>query len=227
MFGNDEVPFYEPSSDAKMRRTVLVGIAIVACVVILGSVISCSGIANPASFQVSTAEGSAQNAESDGEASASQASICVHVLGCVARPGVYQLPEDARIIDAVNAAGGFTEDASQEALNLASHMEDGAQVKVPSVAEVTAASEGDGGAEGTSAAAGGQGYVASPSDGKININTATATELQKLSGVGESTAQKIIAYRQQNGPFSAIEDIMNVSGIGEKKFAAIKDAITV
>lgn len=140
--------------------------------------------------------------------------IVVHVSGAVASSGVYELPEGSRVSDAIDAAGGMVDDASEDALNLARVLVDGEQVVVPTVEERMQ--------ELQAVANGG----ASPS-GKVNINTATAEQLDTLPGIGESTAQKIIADREANGPFASPEDLKRVSGIGDKKFAELADLITV
>ncbi len=142
--------------------------------------------------------------------------IAVHVSGAVAAPGVYELEEGARVADAVELAGGFLEGAAENALNLARVLNDGEQVVVPTAEEQAAqqsAAEASGGAAGVG--------------GKVNINTASAEQLDTLPGVGESTAQKIIADREANGPFSSPEDLKRVSGIGDKKYAELADLITV
>lgn len=142
--------------------------------------------------------------------------IAVHVSGAVAAPGVYELEEGARVADAVELAGGFLEGAAENALNLARVLNDGEQVVVPTAEEQAAqqtAAEASGGAAGVGE--------------KVNINTASAEQLDTLPGVGESTAQKIIADREANGPFSSPEDLKRVSGIGDKKYAELADLITV
>ena len=142
--------------------------------------------------------------------------IAVHVSGAVAAPGVYELDEGARVADAVELAGGFLEGAAENALNLARVLNDGEQVVVPTAEEHAAqqsAAEASGGAAGVG--------------GKVNINTASVELLDTLPGVGESTAQKIIADREANGPFSSPEDLKRVSGIGDKKYAELADLITV
>ncbi len=142
--------------------------------------------------------------------------IAVHVSGAVAAPGVYELDEGARVADAVELAGGFLEGAAENALNLARVLNDGEQVVVPTAEEQAAqqtAAEASGGAAGVG--------------GKVNINTASVEQLDTLPGVGESTAQKIIADREANGPFSSPEDLKRVSGIGDKKYAELADLITV
>ena len=148
----------------------------------------------------------------------------VHVDGAVAAPGVYELAEDARVNDAVAAAGGLLSEADTSTINLAAPVSDGAKVHIPTSDELSAGAQttpGDSGAGGVPTGA----APAAPS--LVNINTATPEELQGLSGVGEATAAAIIEDRQANGPFATPEDLMRVSGIGEKKFAKIKAHICV
>lgn len=141
--------------------------------------------------------------------------IAIHVSGAVLNPGVYELPEGSRANDAIEAAGGASEDAVPDALNLARVLSDGEQIIVPTVEEQERLEE---------AAVAGQTLDAG---GKVNINTATVEQLDSLPGVGESTAQKIIADREENGPFGSPEDLKRVSGIGDKKYEDLADLITV
>jgi len=157
------------------------------------------------------------------------AQLTVFVSGAVQQPGVYQLPADARINDAVLAAGGMRSDAALDAVNLAAVAVDGQQVHIPSVEEAAAGWRFDDASD--SATAGSAQATASAQPGgasvKVNINTADAATLQSLNGIGPATAQKIIDYRKASGGFKSIEELKNVSGIGEKKFAAIADRICV
>lgn len=156
-------------------------------------------------------------------APAPQTKIVVHVDGQVAAPGVYELVEgEARVNDAIVAAGGLTGDADTASLNLASKVTDGQKVYVPAVGEAQAHQ-----VEGTASAGDAGASSASSSGGLININLASVDELQALSGVGEATAKAIVEERASNGEFTCIEDLMRVSGIGEKKFAKLRDQICV
>ena len=196
--------------------------------------------------------------------------VVVHVCGCVEKPGVYTLTEDDRILDAVNKAGGFTEEAAADYLNLANPLVDGCKIYVPSKDEVAVnmSPKDTMGADGTTETAASTGipsknavsvsvpskdavsavsanrdYIELPvlsetkqemtavaedtGNALVNLNTASKEELMTLPGVGESKALKIITYREENGGFNAIEDIMNITGIKEKMFDKIKDHITV
>lgn len=147
--------------------------------------------------------------------------ITVYVSGAVARPGLYELPAGIRAQEVVEAAGGFTEAANQEKVNLAKKLKDGSQVNVPALKGSKKAITGTNASAGT-ASIGSQQKQA----GLVNINTASITELDSLPGVGEVTAQRIVEYRQQHS-FTRIEDIMQVKGIGEAKFNKMKDRLTV
>lgn len=142
--------------------------------------------------------------------------IVVHITGAVPRPGVYALPEGARVQDVVSAAGGFLAEADKEFINLAEVLEDGERLDIPF-------------AEGFSPVIPTPVELpAVPVDSElININTASSFELETLPGIGSTTAQKIIEYRDANGPFLSAEDIINVSGVGPGTYERIKDLITV
>jgi competence protein ComEA len=151
--------------------------------------------------------------------------ILVHVTGAVLNPDVYSLPEGSRVGQAIDAAGGTYKDADLSGLNLAAPLQDGERVHIPfqrptqsPFDEVT-----PGGSEPSA-----QNETPIPaSPGLININTATLSELDTLPGIGEIKAQSIIDYRNANGPFESIEDILAVTGIGPVTFDGIKQLITV
>lgn len=161
---------------------------------------------------------------SDGSSSKASAEteVYVDVDGAVASPGVYRLKDGARVSQAIDAAGGLTAEADVTGLNRASKVTDGQKIYVPTVGEQQTALAA-GGAEGGAATVSGAGT----SSGLVNINTASAAELQTLSGIGPSMAQSIIDERTKNGAFASVDDLMRVSGIGEKKLAKIKDCICV
>lgn len=140
--------------------------------------------------------------------------VVVHVAGAVSSPGVYTLPADSRVDDAVRAAGA-TADADLSQLNLAQKLADGQKITVP----VAGATPADGSSAATTAD--------SDNGGLININTATQEELESLPSIGEVRAQAIIAYREEHGGFRTTDELMEVSGIGEKIFADIAPHITV
>jgi len=143
--------------------------------------------------------------------------IFVYVCGAVQSPGVYGFMNEARVCDAIAAAEGFTDDAVRDYLNQAEPIYDGEKVYVPTVEEVEQGyvSEKNIGTSGVT------------SDGKVNINFASSEELQMIVGIGETRALAIIEYREKNGVFSSIDEITKVSGIGESTYQKIKDSICV
>ena len=158
--------------------------------------------------------------------------IMVHVCGAVLCEGVYELPKGSRVIDAVRAAGGFSQEADTSYVNQAQVLEDGVKLKIPTIVETEKLSENTteqvtSEVKDEAGITGGTTAKESTGDGKVNINTASETELCTISGIGPGRAQKILEYREQNGKFEKIEDIMKVSGIKDKFFAKIKDYITV
>ena len=184
----------------------------------------------------SIAEASAASAgePSAGEAaSAEPALVYVHVCGCVNAPGVYALPEGSRIYEALEAAGGITEEGAGDFLNLALEAEDGMKVEVPDAEQARLWREQGIGPAGTAVTAGRTAEGAYPigaaqtAGSRVNLNTASGEELMTLDGIGETRADAIIRYRDMYGGFQAIEDVMNVSGIKEGAFEKIKDSITV
>lgn len=166
-------------------------------------------------------DASPDDADGSSAKSSSAAEVYVDVDGAVVRPGVYRLKDGARVSQAIDIAGGLTAEADVTGLNRASKITDGQKIYVPTVGEQQAAAA-VGGADSAAVASG-----AGSSSGLVNINTASAAELQTLSGIGPSMAQSIIDERTQNGAFVSVDDLMRVSGIGEKKLAKIKDCICV
>ena len=145
--------------------------------------------------------------------------IVLHITGEVKNEGVIKLKEGARIIDAIDVAGGLTQNADVSKINLAFLLSDGQKIYIPSIydEEVKEYVIQDSGV----------GIVNLQTNKKININTATQTELEAITGIGPSTALKIINYRKENGKFKKTDDIKNVSGIGDAKYEIIKDEICV
>ena len=139
--------------------------------------------------------------------------LVIDVTGEVVSPGVYELPAGSRVIDAIRAAGGAKSKAALSELNLARVIKDGEQIYVDLIYKV-----------GTRVRAGSK---ASAPRGPININRATASDLDSLDGIGPVIAKRIIAFRTANGPFTAVEDLLKVSGIGDAKFAQFKEKISV
>lgn len=161
--------------------------------------------------------------------------IIVHISGEVISPGVISLEEGARIVDAINMADGVTEEADLSKVNLAYVLEDAQKIYIPNINEKEEKEivenmedgvviSGSGTSNGNDSNSGND---SKNENVKININTANVKELQKLSGIGESIALRIVTYRKENGKFNSIEDLKNVSGIGENKFNKIKNNIFV
>ena len=174
----------------------------------------CAGCRKPAVFYADGMQ-EVQKAEHDEEkdevTGKTEAPICVYVCGEVENPGVYELPSQSRIGDAVEAAGGMTEEAQEDWLNLAERLTDGQMIAVPSREEALKILE----------------TREQQESGLVNLNTASKEELMTLTGIGASKAEDIVNYREQNGNFSSIEGLMEIPGIKEGVFRKIKDQITV
>ena len=174
-------------------------------------------ISSPSSSKDDVSEDASSQSEAAPDEDTSQtvatSKVLVHVDGAVITPGVYELVSGSRVCDAVEAAGGLTDEADTSQVNLAAELTDGEKVHIPRAGEApisTTPAQGD-----------------DASSGPININTATAEQLDALPGVGEATATAIIEDREQNGPFASPEDLMRVSGIGEKKYERLEGLICV
>jgi competence protein ComEA len=161
----------------------------------------------------STGESRTIPARTAAATAAPAAVVYIHVLGEVAGPGVYQLRDGDRVLDAIAAAGGFTASADQTAVNLARFVSDGEQILVP--------------VQGAAPPVGPIAGEAGKAGGKINLNTASSAELEALPRVGPAMAERIIAWRTANGRFSSIDDLFQVTGIGDKTFEALRELVTV
>lgn len=149
--------------------------------------------------------------------------IKIHIIGEVNNPGIYELEIGARIEDAIIAAGGESNDADLNKVNLAYELEDGQKIDIPSIFdEENAYIYSD---AGTNVLIQQEGETSM--SGKINVNKASLEELQQIRGIGPALAEKIIAYREETGKFQTVEDLKNVSGIGDKKYETIKEYIEV
>ncbi|PKM84970.1 MAG: comEA protein [Firmicutes bacterium HGW-Firmicutes-11] len=156
--------------------------------------------------------------------------LTIEIAGEVHHPYVYEVPIGSRVIDGIDAAGGLTESADTRNTNLAALLVDGMKVYIPSKEEVNAVEVKTGIKAGTSYVGGNTSLnteATQEESSKVNINTADLTRLQTLNGVGPATAEKIITYRTDKGPYKTIADIKKVSGIGDKTFEKLKDHITV
>ena len=166
------------------------------------------------------------------EESKEEEKIVVHITGAVNKEGIVELQEGARIADAIEKAGGARENADIKNINLATVLEDGMKVHIPTIEETQANKQN----ENINIENNANSQIATETtnitsntktQGKININTATEEELDTLPGIGPSTAAKIIDYRKENGKFKNIEEIKEVSGIGDAKYEKIKDLIGI
>ncbi|WP_209324763.1 ComEA family DNA-binding protein [Brevibacterium renqingii] len=214
------------------------------------------GQADPSQQGAGDSDGSVGAASPDaagegqsGPASASPSGeVIVHVTGAVSSPSVVTLPAGARVQDAVEAAGGLRGDAAAESVNLARVLADGEQIHIPEEGEepedraagaggqpaggpegdaaTNAGADSGGGSAGHAAAADGAAQGAPGQTGRVDLNTADATALQTLPGVGPVTAEAIISHRQTQ-PFAAVEDLLLVKGIGPKTYESLKDLVTV
>lgn len=146
------------------------------------------------------------------EKTVQESKIKVHIIGEINSPGLYELGEGSRINDLILIAGGQTENANLNKVNLAYELSDGEQIYIPSIFDEETEYNNK---------------ESSSSSGKININKASLEDFQTISGIGPSLAQKIITYRNSIGKFSSIEELKNVSGIGDKKYESIKDFVSL
>ena len=168
------------------------------------------------------------NEDGNAEVSTPDSTVCVYVCGAVKNPGLYTLPNESRAMAAVEAAGGFREEAADDVINLAQTLEDGSMIRIPTKDEAAgnAFSEGEyistpnAGITGTSGDSG-------SADKRVNINTADASGLCEIPGIGEVRAKAILDYRNECGNFSRVEDLMNVPGIKEGTFEKIKDYVKI
>lgn len=135
----------------------------------------------------------------------------VYVCGAVVYPGVYELEKDSRIVDAIEAAGGFLEEAAEEGINLAERVKDGMQITVPTKEQLAKIQDAQ----------------AVQKAGLVNLNQATVQELCTLSGIGQAKAEAILAYRTEIGAFTSIEQLKEVAGIGESLFQQIKGSVYI
>lgn len=146
--------------------------------------------------------------------------LYVHVCGAVKEAGIYRFPVDARVFEAIEAAGGLTQEAAAESVNQARLLTDGEELYIPTKEEVLSASAVPGAETPVSAGE-------STEDDRININTADVDTLTGLNGIGKAKAEAIIAWREENGGFSSVEEIKNIDGIADKTYEKLKDRITV
>ena len=189
-----------------------------------GTELSASSFCEKKEISESGSDSEKQETETDKEKAekAEPDRIQVYVCGAVANPGVYTLSQGSRVYEAVAMAGGLLETADEKALNQARELTDGEQVTVLTVEEIKS-----GAMAGQDPGTVQQGSSSDGSGGKENLNTADESMLMTIPGIGESRAAAIIAYREKNGRFETIEEIMEIEGIKEKMFEKIRDSITV
>ena len=197
---------------ADLGKPALIGIAVLVIMVAVLAGRNLIGTATATEFELSSDASSIEETASDGGSHKTE-TLFVHVSGCVANPGLYGLEEGSRLASAIEAAGGFTEDAACDSVNLARRLEDGEMVVVLPMSAGSGANE--------------EIPEVKTASSLININSATAEELEQLPGIGPSTAQKIVSDRMANGSFKSTDDLKRVTGIGDKKFETISALICV
>ena len=212
----------------KNKKIISIIIAIIILIVIGIYFIINNFEKNENEFEISNIEFEEDKIENINAEIEEKSQIIVHIAGEILNPGVISLDEGARIIDAINKAGGITNEADLSKVNLAYILEDAQKIYIPNVneKEIIENMSSEIVKSGSTQENSNTGEKLKNGE-KININTATQKELQKLTGIGESIALRIINYRKENGKFNTIEDIKNVSGIGESKFNKIKNDIIV
>jgi competence protein ComEA len=187
------------------RRRLGIGAAITLVVIVAAVTIAIGIVRTGADSAVETIPDTAAE-------SIAPASVYVHVSGEVKTPGLYRLDDGARVVDAVAAAGGFSDEAARDGVNLARPVSDGEQLLIP----VEGAEQTDAGAP-----------AAPEGDGRVNLNTADLAALDTLPRVGPAIAQRILDWREENGRFTSVDDLQSVPGIGEKMLAALRDLVRV
>lgn len=201
VFGSDA-----PDNDSPRRR-ILPGVVIVVALVGLTVTIVFSAISSLTRSTTIPQELDAPS-EPDAEITLVSSPVYVHVVGAVASPGLYELEDNARVIDAVMAAGGFMGEPADCSVNLARLVTDGEQIVVKSVEQGCSASAGN-------------------SDGKVSLNSGSESDFDTLPGIGPTLAERIVTWRESSGPFTSVDQLNEVSGIGDKLFAGIKDFLTL
>lgn len=188
-----------------------------------------SALLSQTKLQSSSQSAARRQTGASSASSASSGKVVCDISGAVKEEGVYTLKSGSRLQDLIDAAGGLTSRAQIKAINRSLLLQDQDKVYIPYKGEKTAAAPTAGIASNAAASSSSSSSspAASSAAGKVNLNTATAADLQKLNGIGEKKAEQIIAYREQKGGFKSIDELKEVSGIGDKTFDALKDQITV
>ena len=203
--------------DANFKNILLITAALVIILTSAAAFIYLYGKSETISIETSAKTRETGGSTTEEKASSSD-TVFVDVSGCIKTPGVYELPYGSRIFEAIEKAGGFTKHADRALINQAETITDGMKINVPDKRDSEGSDSGEVHVSGNGASDAGT---------LININTAGSEELQQISGIGPVTAEKIIRYREENGAFGSVEDITNVSGIGEKTLEKMKPQITV
>lgn len=199
-------------------RRELAGMAAVAFLIVAGAVFwYMRSLPRPVTIQASGGGSGSPAAMAAPSPSPSPVVVVVDVAGWVRHPGVYEFNQGDRVIDAIQRAGGGRRGANLTSINLAALLTDGQQIVV------LKKGSGPAGTPGASAVGG----SSQGSGSMININTATLDELETLPGIGPALGQRILDYREQHGPFRSVDDLLNVSGIGEKRLADLRPKVTV
>jgi competence protein ComEA len=222
----DLEPLSDPPGAVSPRRRLGIGAAIILVLAALAVTIVIGVVRTGNGEAASTPATATRPAAAPTSGADTGQRVYVDVTGAVRSPGMFVLSKDARVLDAISAAGGFAPKASREAVNLARPLTDGEQLVVP---EVGAAPSPAAGAAPDAAAATGSGTSpgGTASGAKINLNTATQSELEQLPRIGPAMAQRILQWRTDNGRFTSVDDLLAVSGIGDKMLAALRDRVTV
>ncbi len=202
-----------------LERGELIGFLVVA-VLLVGGAVFWYLRSLPATVRVDAAVAAQPASSPSLSPSPSPGVVVVYVSGWVKQPGVYEFEQGDRVVDAIERAGGPKKGADLDALNLAAFLTDAQQVMVMKKGEAPPPTTSTGSTSGSGTAAG-------PAGGPINLNTATLDQLETLPGIGPALGQRIIDYREQHGPFQSVEDLLDVSGIGEKRLADLQDQVTV
>jgi len=192
-----------PALPPRRRLRLSIGAAVVLALVVLSAAVGLGILRGQAAPSESLSVTDVATAEPAGD-------VYVHVLGAVAAPGLYVLDQNARLVDAVAAAGGTSDDADLAGVNLARVLEDGEQIVVPTVGAAPLAPG-----------------AAPPGDDRIDLNTADQAALETLPRIGPAIAERIISWRDENGRFRSVDDLLAVPGIGEKLLAGLRDGVRV
>ena len=209
------MPYIDPSKFQRpatnVRISIVIGLAALVLVIVALLIHHVVSYATGENLMVDTSASSSTMSTSE-----SPRSVYVYLTGCVAEPGLYELEEGSRVADVIESAGGFTEDAATNKINLARPIADGEQIDVLSNDDATDHTSSEEAPSNTGQPA-----------GPVNINSANEAQLDTLPGVGPSVAAKIIASREAEGPFTSKEDLQRVSGIGPKKYAELEAYICI